>query len=191
MQKIGDKILSIQGSDQADTFVPLRQQGIETVLLAGKEGTDTYQIGRGWGYYHQIIIDNHDALQSTDHLCLSVMDFDKVMLVRKGNNLQLLDGHNTTLILNNVYSKQASNYRHLQIHINDSKKDIKTSVDNIIEKLKLYSDADVSEQEPINFVTQIEHLVQVMSAEVTMAAESGSFNQIDPCGVVPKLAAAH
>lgn len=191
MQKIGDKILSIQGSDQADTLVPLRQQGIETVLLAGKEGPDTYQIGRGWGYYRQIIIDNHDALQSTDHLCLSVMDFDKVMLVRKGNNLQLLDGHNTTLILNNVYSKQASNYRHLQIHINDSKKDIKTSVDNIIEKLELYSDADVSEQEPINFVTQIEHLVQVMSAEVTMAAESGSFNQIDPCGVVPKLAAAH
>ncbi len=191
VQRIGDQILSIQGSDQADTLVPLRQQGIETVLLSGKGATDIYRIGRGWGHYRQIIIDNYDASQSTDHLCLSVMDFDKVMLVREGSDLRLLDDHNTTLVLENIYSKQAADYRHLQIHINDSKKEIKTSIDHITEKLKSYSDVDASEQEPINFVTQIEHLVHIMSAEVTVNTESGSFNQIEPCGVVPKIAAVY
>ena len=55
VHKISDKIFSIQGSDQADTLVPLRQHGIETILLAGKGGPDTYRIGRGWGHYRQII----------------------------------------------------------------------------------------------------------------------------------------
>lgn len=113
------------------------------------------------------------------------------MLVRKGHDLQLLDDHNTTLVFKDAYSEQAKNFRHLQIHINDSKKEIKTSIDNLIEKLKLCSDSDAAEGEAINFVTQIEYLVHIMSAEVMVTAESSSFNQIDPCGVVPKIAAAY
>ena len=54
VQKIGDKILSIQGTDQDDILTPLRQDGIQTILLAGQKGADTYQIGRGWGHYRQI-----------------------------------------------------------------------------------------------------------------------------------------
>ena len=189
VRKISDKILSIQGSDQADTLVPLRQHGIETILLAGEGGADTYRIGRGWGHYRQVIINNHDSSQSTDHLCLSVIDFDKLMLVRKGHDLQLLDDHNTTLVFKDVYSEQEKNFRHLQIHINDGKKDIKTSIDNLIEKLESCSDTDVSEGETVNFVTQIEHLVHIMSTEVTVTADSISFNPIDPCGGVQKIAA--
>ncbi|HEM7134192.1 hypothetical protein ABN115_09215 [Providencia rettgeri] len=134
--KIGASFV-IKGTHEADIINPSKIAHVDTLILSGGEGGDTYEFSvDAWKAYRAIIIDNNAKDNAVDDIIIpSVDNWRKMFINRQGNDLIITDIHNdTSLILREVYGSKSKSYRHLMIKIAQEHDDI--VLDNLVNKLK-------------------------------------------------------
>lgn len=134
--KIGASFV-IKGTHEADIINPSKIAHVDTLILSGGEGGDTYEFSvDAWKAYRAIIIDNNAKDNAVDDIIIpSVDNWRKMFINRQGNDLIITDIHNdTSLILREVYGSKSESYRHLMIKIAQEHDDI--VLDNLVNKLK-------------------------------------------------------
>lgn len=134
--KIGASFV-IKGTHEADIINPSKIAHVDTLILSGGEGGDTYEFSvDAWKAYRAIIIDNNAKDNAVDDIIIpSVDNWRKMFINRQGNDLIITDIHNdTSLILREVYGSKSESYRHLMIKIAQEHDYI--VLDNLVNKLK-------------------------------------------------------
>lgn len=121
--------LIIKGTKSDDILTPTQLKDVQTLILSGGEGKDTYQLRMDdWQRYQVIIVDNHSMDEAIDRLILPIKNNQNDLFInRHHDDLIITDSINqTSLILRDIYGANAGAKRHLMIqldkhsfHVND------------------------------------------------------------------------
>ncbi|MBK5529404.1 hypothetical protein JFT86_20925 [Pseudomonas sp. TH06] len=121
-----DSSLLLQGTGGAsgtDELAPPLITGIDTLVLHGGGGHDTYRLSqKAWGHYRTIVIDNEDSGLALDRLILPPNVSPDMLVSRHGDDLILTDSATgTALMIRKVLGEQAAVHRHLQIELKSNR----------------------------------------------------------------------
>ncbi|MTB66580.1 hypothetical protein GKR48_07045 [Providencia sp. wls1943] len=112
----------IKGTNNDDILAPTQLKDVQTLILSGGEGKDTYHLKiEDWQNHQVIIIDNQSQDGEIDHLVLPIkIEGNSIFVNRLNDDLILTDSINqTSLVLHNVYGTNSLAHQHLMIHFGD------------------------------------------------------------------------
>ncbi len=135
-QRVGET-LTLVGSNGDDTLDPVLVQGVNSAVMSGGEGKDTYDLTadpkKQLGH---IIVNNFSIDRKIDVLKLA--NTDKAMLSRGANdnlnqsitkNDLLIMQEGKLVVLKNVFASDKADYNHMELHANNQKYDFAYLVD--------------------------------------------------------------
>ena len=135
-QRVGET-LTLVGSNGDDTLDPVLVQGVNSAVMSGGEGKDTYDLTadpkKQLGH---IIVNNFSIDRKIDVLKLA--NTDKAMLSRGANdnlnqsitkNDLLIMQEGKLVVLKNVFASDKADYNHMELHANNQKYDVAYLVD--------------------------------------------------------------
>ena len=127
-QRVGET-LTLVGSNGDDALVPRLVQGVNSAVMSGGEGKDTYNLTEdSKKQLKHIIINNFSIDRKTDVLKLA--NTDKAMLSRGANdnlnqsitkNDLLITQEGNLVVLKNVFAEEKADYNHMELHANNQK----------------------------------------------------------------------
>lgn len=121
VERIGSSLLlqGASGNAPQDDLAPPLIAGVDSVVLHGGAGDDTYRFSPAmWAHYRSVVIDNDDPGLALDRVILPVADGKNILVSRRGEDVQLTDtGNGTALVLRQVLGSQAAAHGHLLIEL--------------------------------------------------------------------------
>ncbi|ROL62627.1 cytotoxin [Pseudomonas protegens] len=121
VERIGSSLLlqGASGNARQDDLSPPLIAGVDSVVLHGGAGDDTYRFSPAmWAHYRSVVIDNDDPGLALDRVILPVADGKNILVSRRGEDVQLTDtGNGTALVLRQVLGSQAAAHGHLLIEL--------------------------------------------------------------------------
>ncbi|MFJ7142915.1 TcdA/TcdB pore-forming domain-containing protein [Pseudomonas protegens] len=121
IERIGSSLLlqGASGNARQDDLSPPLIAGVDSVVLHGGAGDDTYRFSPAmWAHYRSVVIDNDDPDLALDRVILPVADGKNILVSRRGEDVQLTDtGNGTALVLRQVLGSQAAAHGHLLIEL--------------------------------------------------------------------------
>lgn len=114
--------LVIKGTNHGDILAPTQLKDVQTLILSGGDGKDTYHLSmEDWLHHQAIIIDNQSQDKAVDYLMIPIkVENNSIFVNRRNNDLIITDSINqTSLVLHNIYGSNDSENRHLIIHFDD------------------------------------------------------------------------
>ncbi|WP_236185963.1 TcdA/TcdB pore-forming domain-containing protein [Pseudomonas protegens] len=121
VERIGSSLLlqGASGNARQDDLAPPLIAGVDSVVLHGGAGDDTYRFSPAmWAHYRSVVIDNDDPGLALDRVILPVADGKNILVSRRGEDVQLTDtGNGTALVLRQVLGSQAAAHGHLLIEL--------------------------------------------------------------------------
>ncbi|MFB4249782.1 TcdA/TcdB pore-forming domain-containing protein [Pseudomonas idahonensis] len=121
VERIGSSLLlqGASGNGHQDDLAPPLIAGVDSVVLHGGAGDDTYRLTPAmWAHYRTVVIDNDDPGLALDRVILPVADGKNILVSRRGEDVQLTDtGSGTALVLRQVLGSQAAAHGHLLIEL--------------------------------------------------------------------------
>ncbi|MGR4041689.1 TcdA/TcdB pore-forming domain-containing protein [Pseudomonas sp. 910_21] len=121
IERIGSSLLiqGASGNARQDDLTPPLIAGVDSVVLHGGAGDDTYRFSPAmWAHYRSVVIDNNDPGLALDRVILPVADGKNILVSRRGEDVQLTDtGNGTALVLRQVLGSQAAAHGHLLIEL--------------------------------------------------------------------------
>lgn len=121
VERIGSSLLlqGASGNARQDDLAPPLLAGVDSVVLHGGAGDDTYRLTPAmWAHYRTVVIDNDDPGLALDRVILPVADGKQLLVSRQGEDVQLTDTRNgTALVLRQVLGNQAAAHGHLLIEL--------------------------------------------------------------------------
>jgi len=127
-QRLGET-LTLVGSNGDDTLLPTLVQVVNSAVMSGGEGKDTYDLTADpKKQLRHIIVNNFSIDRKTDVLKLA--NTDKAMLSRGANdnlnqsitkNDLLITQEGNLVVLKNVFAEDKADYNHMELHANNQK----------------------------------------------------------------------
>ncbi|CAG9426536.1 TcdA/TcdB pore-forming domain-containing protein [Providencia alcalifaciens] len=114
--------LVMKGTDHDDILAPTQLKDVQTLILSGGEGKDTYHLNmEDWQRHQAIIINNQSQDKAVDYLVLPIKaENNSIFVNRLHSDLIITDSINqTSLVLHNIYGSNELKNRHLMIQFED------------------------------------------------------------------------
>ncbi|MGQ5525183.1 TcdA/TcdB pore-forming domain-containing protein [Chitinimonas sp. PSY-7] len=109
---------AVHSAGENELILPI-VTGIDTLVLSGGVGRDTYLISNAvWNHYHTVVIDNYDQGKAPDRLFMCEFDPAKLLISRRNVDLMLTEsGTGQVVVIRKVFGSDAEAYQHLQVEL--------------------------------------------------------------------------